>query len=251
MHILTKLAAPMDKLLICKGSSFQRSDEYLRMRDFNCAGKVTVNMLFQAGETVVKKNLNGKSNKSNEIQSLTMAKLNYPLMQCLDEKFIPFKSGILGADVQFGGLDQRKIFALSKDHVQTWAGYKCKHFMNIMIPGLNCKNENKMSCSDPNSKINFTDDLKELKTKFKKSFAEPGSVIDNASISILQHIIWPILSTISPNVPINFTMLVNEKEVEYSTVEEVINDYSKKIIFPLDLKMAVAKYTNTLLRFLE
>lgn len=48
----------------------------------------------------------------------------YPLLQALDEKYPK-------VDIQFGGTDQRKIFAYARDHVEEGAKW---HFLNLSCP---------------------------------------------------------------------------------------------------------------------
>ena len=72
----------------------------------------------------------------------------YPLMQALDEEY-------LKADIQFGGLDQRKIFVFAREYLPK-IGYRSRiELMNPMISGLIGK---KMSSSIPSSKIDALDD---------------------------------------------------------------------------------------------
>ena len=75
----------------------------------------------------------------------------YPILQVLDEVY-------LKTDIQLGGVDQRKIFMMSRDHLHK-IGYKSNiHLMNQMIPNLSGKTvDEKMSSSDINSKIDLLD----------------------------------------------------------------------------------------------
>ncbi len=59
----------------------------------------------QAGAEVVK-----------QVASPLMSSLLYPILQALDEEH-------LGVDIQFGGVDQRKIFMFAKEHLPK-VGYK-------------------------------------------------------------------------------------------------------------------------------
>jgi len=57
-----------------------------------------------------------------------MSSLLYPILQALDEEY-------LGVDVQFGGVDQRKIFMFARDHLPRIGYKKRSHLMNPLIPG--------------------------------------------------------------------------------------------------------------------
>ncbi|EGY16528.1 tyrosyl-tRNA synthetase [Verticillium dahliae VdLs.17] len=65
----------------------------------------------------------------SEYQKSSDSGLLYPLLQVLDEQY-------LGADCQFGGVDQRKLFTAAKAWLPK-LGYKERaHLMNPMVPGL-------------------------------------------------------------------------------------------------------------------
>ena len=51
-----------------------------------------------------------------QVASPLMSSLLYPILQALDEEH-------LGVDMQFGGVDQRKIFMFAKEHLPK-VGYK-------------------------------------------------------------------------------------------------------------------------------
>lgn len=101
-------------------------------------------------------------------------------MQCLDEQY-------LDVDAQFGGVDQRKIFALAKEVLPKVGFRERAHLMNSvrirnfqcqvnvrslligfqqMVPGLT---GGKMSASDPDSKIDLLDGPEIVKKKLKKA----------------------------------------------------------------------------------
>jgi tyrosyl-tRNA synthetase len=80
--------------------------------------------------------------------------LLYPLLQALDEEY-------LKVDAQFGGVDQRKIFALAKD-VLPKIGYRERaHLMNPMVPGLQ---GGKMSASEPGGRSSCRSECRSLLT---------------------------------------------------------------------------------------
>jgi len=85
------------------------------------SGKVTDVRAKRAGSDVVKQSA-----------SSPLSNLLYPLLQALDEEH-------LHVDAQFGGLDQRKIFALAEEVLPELGYEKRIHLMNPMIPGLTGK----------------------------------------------------------------------------------------------------------------
>ena len=65
-----------------------------------------------------------------QVENATLSGLIYPLMQSLDEE-------CPRVDAQFGGVDQRKIFALAKEVLPRVGFRERAHLMNSMVPGLN------------------------------------------------------------------------------------------------------------------
>ena len=103
----------------------------------------------------------------------------YPLYQWLDEEY-------LGCDAQFGGVDQRKIFMGAEKYLPK-IGYKCRaHLMNTMVPGLT---GDKMSASDPDSKIDLLDKPKAVKKKISKVFCEPGNIEKNPLLAFVKAVV--------------------------------------------------------------
>ncbi|KAK5145144.1 Tyrosine--tRNA ligase cytoplasmic, partial [Oleoguttula sp. CCFEE 6159] len=161
--LLKAVNVPIDKLEFVLGSSYQLSEKYT-MDIFRLSSVVTEHDAKKAGAEVVK-----------QVENATLSGLIYPLMQALDEEH-------LGVDAQFGGVDQRKIFALAKE-VLPRVGYRERaHLMNPMVPGLA---GGKMSASDPDSKIDLLDTPEVVKKKIKKAFAPPKEVEGNGMMSFV------------------------------------------------------------------
>src|SRR5690606_11536131 len=102
-------------------------------------------------------------------------------MQALDEEY-------LKVDVQFGGIDQRKIMVYARENLPK-IGYKARvELMNPMIRGLVGE---KMSSSVESSKIDLLDSAEEIARKIKK--AECVEVDpDNGLMAILKYVIIPL-----------------------------------------------------------
>jgi len=64
-----------------------------------------------------------------QVSSPLLSGLLYPLLQALDEEY-------LGVDIQFGGVDQRKIFTFAEKTLPRIGYKKRMHLMNPMVPGL-------------------------------------------------------------------------------------------------------------------
>lgn len=85
-----------EKLHFVLGSSYQRNPDYV-MDVYKLSSLVTEHDSKKAGAEIVKQSENGP-----------LSGLLYPILQVLDEQY-------LDCDVQFGGVDQRKLFAASTE----------------------------------------------------------------------------------------------------------------------------------------
>ncbi|THY11031.1 tyrosyl-tRNA synthetase [Aureobasidium pullulans] len=142
-----------------------------------------------------------------------------------------------------GGVDQRKIFALSKE-VLPKIGYRERaHLMNTMVPGLT---GGKMSSSEPDSKIDLLDGPEIIKKKIKKAVAAPKVVEDNGILSFVEHVLLPA-SALKNGEP---KFVVERREGEplvYDSIEKIHADYREDILSPQNLKPAVTDALTKLL----
>lgn len=220
--MLKSLDVPLEKLKFVTGTDYQLSREYT-LDVYRLSSVVTDHDARKAGAEVVK-----------QVAHPLLSGLLYPGLQALDEEY-------LGVDAQFGGVDQRKIFMFAEKYLPL-LGYKKRiHFMNAMIPGLT---GDKMSSSEPDSKIDLIDPPSAVKKKINKAFCEPGNVTNNGLLSFSEYVIFPYLG---------------EKEFEikrkpehggdasYANFELLKEAYRTEAIYPLDLKNAVGGYINQLL----
>ncbi|THX99359.1 tyrosyl-tRNA synthetase [Aureobasidium pullulans] len=143
-----------------------------------------------------------------------------------------------------GGVDQRKIFALSKE-VLPKIGYRERaHLMNTMVPGLT--EGGKMSSSEPDSKIDLLDGPEIIKKKIKKAVAAPKVVEDNGILSFVEHVLLPA-SALKNGEP---KFVVERREGEplvYDSIEKIHADYREDILSPQNLKPAVTDALTKLL----
>lgn len=164
-----------------------------------------------------------------------VAGLLYPLMQAIDEEY-------LKVDIQFGGLDQRKILVYAREYLPK-LGYKSRvELMNPIIPGLIGK---KMSSSIEGSKIDMLDDEETVKKKIKGAECQEGNP-DNGLMQFTKYVILPIKQDKNKA----FKVERPEKfggNLEYESYEKLEKDFIDKKLHPLDLKNALAKEINSLL----
>src|SRR3989344_5931202 len=164
------VGADVKNIEIVKGSEFQLQKDYI-LDTLKLSTMTSIHDATKAASEVVKLGDNPK-----------LSGIIYPLMQALDEEY-------LSADVQYGGIDQRKILMYAREYLPK-VGYKSRvEVMTPLIPGLIGK---KMSASDPKSKIDLLDDEKTVQDKVKGAYCEAGVVQDNGVLAFLQYVIMTI-----------------------------------------------------------
>lgn len=227
--ILTSINVPIDKLKFITGSDYQLTADYT-MDIFKLSNRVSQNDAKRAGADVVK-----------QVANPLLSGLIYPLMQALDEHY-------LDVDVQFGGVDQRKIFVLAEENLQAIGYKKRAHLMNPMIPGLG--QGGKMSASDPNSKIDILEDPKVVTKKINSAYCAPGDIVDNGLIAFIENVIQPIQSLKAEKETFDFFIDRPEKyggPITYNSLATLKEDFKLEKLSPVDLKSGVATKINELL----
>ena len=218
------IGAEINNFEIVKGSEFQLSKEYM-LDVLKLSTFTSINDAKRAASEVVKFGDNPK-----------LSGLIYPLMQSLDEEY-------LDVDMQYGGLDQRKILMFARENLPKLGYRRRVEFMTPLIPGLIGK---KMSASDPKSKVDLLDDEKTVLNKLRGAYCEEGIVEDNGVLAFLKNVIM----TLKQDRKEQFVVERPEKyggNLVFSNYEEVEKAYINKELHPLDLKNAVAKELNILL----
>lgn len=211
----------LKKLELVKGSGFELDKNYfldvLKMSTF-----ASVHDCTKAASEVVKLGDNPK-----------LSGLIYPIMQALDEQY-------LDVDIQYGGIDQRKIFVFARENLPR-IGYKSRvEVMTPLIPGLSSE---KMSASNLNSKIDLLDDEKSVNEKINSALCVAGDV-NNFLMAFLKYVLFVDRKK-------KFIIERSEKyggNLTYSNYDSVEKDFISKKMHPMDLKNAVAKEINELLK---
>ena len=221
--LFESIGVSVRNLEIVKGSDFQLDKRYfydvLRMSTFTSERDC-----LKAASEVVKMGENPK-----------LSGLIYPIMQALDEEY-------LDVDVQYGGLDQRKIFVFARENLPK-IGYKARvEIMTAIIPGLIGE---KMSASVEKSKIDLLDNEEMVVEKVNSAHCVEGDV-DNGLLPFLRYVVMVIKGDLNKE-------LIIERDKKYGgnivfrRYEEIEGAFRNKKLHPLDLKEAVAKEINHLL----
>jgi tyrosyl-tRNA synthetase len=224
-EMLKRIGVPLDKLIFVKGTDFQLKENYT-LDMYKMSALSTTRDTQKAGAEVVK-----------QVATPKMSGLLYPILQALDEQY-------LEVDAQFGGVDQRKIFMFAREFLPKIGYEKRIHLMNPMIPGLG--ESGKMSSSEMNSKIDFTDSDKQMKKKINKAFSVDGTVEGNGLLAIAKYIIFRKLEDEGK------PFLIERPEqyggnISYDSYGALEKAFAKKELSSIDLKQGLG---NELVKFL-
>lgn len=219
LEMLKVIGVPLDKLSFVQGTDYQLTAKYT-LDMYQMAAMTTTEHTAKAGAEVVKQTKNP-----------LMSSLIYPILQALDEEY-------LGVDIQFGGVDQRKIFMFAREWLPKLGYKKRLHLMNSLVPGLT--KSGKMSSSEPLSKIDFDESDKTIRDKFSRAYSVDGKVEGNGLLALLKHILFRRMESQGRK------LLVKRPEkfggdVTYETYEEVEAAFSSGSLASADLKAAVAE----------
>lgn len=217
--MISVFGVDLQKLEIVKGSDFQLNKNYF-LDVLKMSSYTSVNDCIRASSEVVKQGLHPK-----------LSGLIYPIMQSLDEEY-------LDVDLQYGGLDQRKILVFARENLPK-IGYRQRvEIMTPLLPGLISK---KMSASNPKSKIDLLDSEKEVDLKINNAQCVAGNP-DNFLMGFLRTVIF-----------VDKKKFVIERPKKYGgnlvfeSYSEIEKSFIDKKLHPMDLKKAVAKEINIML----
>lgn len=159
-----------------------------------------------------------------------VSQMIYPIMQMVD-------IAALGVDMALGGIDQRKIHMLAREHLPS-IGVKpplCMH-----TPILNGLDGKKMSSSGGNY-ISVVDSEDIIKKKIKKAFCPPETD-DNPVLQILKYHVTARIDQLELKRPEKFG-----GEMIFESYDEIEKAYAEGKIHPADLKNMTADYMAEML----
>ena len=212
--MLTAVGVDLKNLKFVRGSSYQLTPQYSRDL-LRLSKRVSVHDAVKASSEIVK-----------SMGEPAMADGIYPMMQLLDEEY-------LGVDAEFGGIDQRKTFALANDTLNKALGFKTRaHLMNPIVPGLS---GGKMSSSDPKSKIDLLDDGNTIRKKIAKAFCAPRQVEGNGILAFIQHVLLPLSqlkSSDGKTAALSVTLKDETDPTVFHSFTDVIKAYEADLLSP-------------------
>uniref|UniRef100_A0ACD5X9Y8 Uncharacterized protein n=1 Tax=Avena sativa TaxID=4498 RepID=A0ACD5X9Y8_AVESA len=169
-------------------------------------------------------------------EELTAAQIFYPCMQCADIFF-------LEADICQLGMDQRKVNMLAREYSDdTKRERKPIILSHRMLPGFK-EGQEKMSKSDPSSAIFMEDDEAQVNLKIKQAFCPPNIVEGNPCLEYIKYIVFPWFE--------RFEVVRKGKNggnKTFLSMDELTADYVSGALHPADVKPALAKAINVILK---
>lgn len=210
------IGVDISKIEFVKGSDYQLSREY-SLDMYRLASQSTAERAKHAAAEVVKF---GDTPK--------LGGFLYPLLQTLDEEH-------LGADIQYGGVDQRKIFGFARESHPKLGQAKRVEIMTPMLPGIS---GGKMSASEPGSKIDLLDSDEQITAKINKAYCPEGDMQDNGIMVFMKY----VLMVLKEDKEEKFLVERPEKfggNTEYENYEKLEKDFVEKKLHPADLKKAL------------
>lgn len=225
VQLYKALGADILKIEFIKGSDFELGKEYT-FDMYRLAALSTIERAKHAAAEVVKMDENPK-----------LSGCLYPILQTLDEEY-------LGADIQYGGVDQRKIFGFARESHPKIGQLKRVEIMTPMLPGIT---GGKMSASDASSKIDLLDGEQEIASKINKAYCPEGVLEDNGIMVFMKYILMQLKADKGE------TLLVERSvkfggDVEYKNYTDLEKDFLDKKLHPQDLKKAAAREISSLLK---
>ncbi len=242
-QIETWKACGMDtnKIEFLWAKDVMKDDEYWK-KVVNIARNNSLNRIIRCSQIM------GRS----ETDNLTAAQIFYPCMQCADIFH-------LKADITQLGMDQRKVNVLAREigpKLGFWKPIVVSHHMLMGLEeppkdakaGVERATAMKMSKSKPDSAIFMDDSEEEIKRKMKKAYCPEKQVKENPVMEYAEYIVF---EKIKDGTFKEFLIERPEKfggNISFKTYDDLENAYSKGEVHPLDLKTAMAKYLNELIK---
>ncbi|KUK63377.1 MAG: Tyrosine--tRNA ligase [Methanoculleus marisnigri] len=160
-----------------------------------------------------------------QMENPTVSQMVYPIMQMVDIM-------TLKVDAAVGGIDQRKIHMLAREHLPS-IGYPAP--VCIHTPIINGLDGKKMSSSAGNV-ISVADSEEGIRQKMKKAFCPP-EVENNPVLQILRYHVFPRAGAVTIRRPAKFG-----GDREFTVYEDLERAYAAGEVHPMDLKAATADH---------
>ncbi|XP_018023049.1 tyrosine--tRNA ligase, cytoplasmic [Hyalella azteca] len=207
---------PTDDITFVRGSDYQLDESYV-LDLYKMSAMITCQDSNDATADVLR-------------DPSLLSGLIYPDMVTLNEKH-------LKADVHYMPIKYKPLGVFAERHLHVAEDVSKIHLYGHSMPSLICR-------APLNPEEEFIELLEQeavLKKKIKSAFCEEGNVELNPLLSLVQHIIMPILGEGS------FTIsrsLEHGGNLNFSSMDELKEAFASKSLHPGDLKSAVQEYVK-------
>jgi tyrosyl-tRNA synthetase len=201
------------------GSEFQLDDEYT-LDVHSLAVRVTLNRARRSMSEVAREEENPK-----------VGQMWYPLMQAID-------IARLDVDLAVGGIDQRKIHMLARDHLPD-IGYDAPTALHTPILTSLEGGGDKMSSSEGDP-IAMDDSRDEIEDKILGAYCPPHTE-DNPVAEIYRYHVFPRFDSVVVERPEKYG-----GNLEYASYDELAQDLDTGELHPQDAKEALVDYVDEL-----
>lgn len=202
------------------GSEFQLDDDYT-LDVHSLAVRVTLNRARRSMSEVARQEENPK-----------VGQMWYPLMQAVD-------IARLDVDLAVGGIDQRKIHMLARDHLPD-IGYDAPTALHTPILTSLEGGGDKMSSSEGDP-IAMDDSREEIEDKILGAYCPPHTD-DNPVAEIYRYHVFPRFDRVVVERPEKYG-----GNLEYTSYEEFAEDIESGELHPQDAKEALVEYVDELI----
>lgn len=199
-----------------KGRSFQESTEY-----FHDLVELSLHTTINRGERSMSEIASGD-------EATSTSQLIYPMMQALDIEY-------LDVDVAVGGTEQRKVHMLARDTLPK-IGYREPTSLHHPLV-LSLKGGDKMSSSKPSTMFPLHAARDTVTSRIKDAYCPAGETEANPILQICQFHVFGDDDTLLIERPEDYG-----GNVEYSSQDDLEDDYESGDLHPADLKPAVAEH---------
>ena len=209
--------ADADTVTFVRGSDFELEQPYT-LELFRLTAEATISRTQRAGSEVVRQSENPK-----------LGSLLYTLMQSLDV-------AALEADIAYGGIDQRGIYMLAREHLPSLGYNKPICAFAPLLSGLDGE---KMSASEQTSSVSLTDGPDTIQEKVMGAYCPAGERENNGVLEYLEYLVFPIWQQQNRSFEIERPDEYGG-DLTYEGYPDLEDDFLSGELHPQDLKGATA-----------